>query len=306
MPDKPKAKPVKAVLIAMTVVYLIIWLICFLSWGRGYPESVATTDTYKSVLANDIVKDDTPPPAGVDWGFLAEFRVRAGSDEKMIRRFQREYETWLVELSSAELVELSEKAKAEATGLPAAAPRAVKLGLFADWAKRRVAEAAYAGYVTWLNVAVLVFLFTYFGWGPMKGYLEERGKRIERDLDAAQGDREQAQGAFLEIRKKLENFDRTKQETLADAKRTADAEEQRIALETELAQKRLDAAEEEFTEIEHLRARQNFGDRIVIGACAGAKTVLAENVTKDDQERLVNKFLTEFEAFSAHFQENAS
>lgn len=306
MPDKPKAKPVKAVLIAMAVVYLIAWLVCFLSWGRGYPESVASTDKYKHVLSADIIKANAVPPAGMDWGFLADLYARIDGDHKMERRFHREYETWLVELSSAELIELREKAKAEATGLPAAAPRAVTLGLFADWAERRVAEAAYSGYVTWLNVFVLIFLFGYFGWGPLTKYLEGRGKRIERDLDAAQSDREQAQAVFLEIRKKLETFDKTRQASLADAQETADAEAKRIGAECDLSLKRLDAAEEEFSALELLRAKQQFSDSIIQRASTGAKKVLAENVTEEDQERLVQTFLQEFEAFAGHFEENAS
>ncbi len=287
----------------MVVVYLIAWSIFFLMWGRGYPEVVDTTPEFKAVLSKTLLEDKFLPPKGLEKPpFLLALRQRAIDDPLHYERsFEREYETWLVELSKEELDDLSELCDAERSALAEDNARGQALAAVSGWAQRRIMEMRYSSILTWMNVLVAVFLIWYFGWGPLLRFLDSRAERIKHDLDASQKEREEAQAVFRDIRKKLEDFDTEKSRILSDANETATAESERIAKETAEAKARIDETEKEYADLELLRAKQNFQALVVGRASEEAHGLLEGNVKKKDQEALVEAFIAEFDAFGPHF-----
>lgn len=349
-----KKKPVKPVLIALAVVYLIFWVFCFLAYGRGYDPRVASGETYKKIQKEKVIELGIRLP-GVEWwpnlSILEQRRAEAlaagHNNAHAVREFRREIENWVLELGDEELHEVGVAAK-KAVETPTseeflryrtrfakfdansdgqlsareassvleqafeeggpqsiAIDEAVRTSLLdiSAWTERRIAEANYAKTMTWFNVGMVVFIIWYFGWGALLGFLANRSKEIEREINEAQSARESNQSEFLEIRRKLENFDKEKAKIDADAEAMGGKEEARVAAETELVRSRLQKAEEEQLQLEYLRAKQELRTLIIHRSIEEAESAIAAHVTTEDRHRHIENFIDELDVYRPYFEQ---
>lgn len=286
---------------AIAGVYIFLWLICFLVWGRGFPARVASMELNRDVFSETLLVSALTPPNGVEWPeHMNGLYKNRNVSELEERLFQWEYENWLLGLGDPELKDLSQKAQAM---VEQKHPRAGAYEAFGAWAIRRSMEQSYSSWVTWLNVLTVIFIIRYFAWGPLTGFLKGRADHTRSEMAHAAETHDKAQKDYLAMRKKVEAFETEKAKILADADAAGKREAERIADEARAVIDRIGESGKQFESLEYRRAKDEFRAQIVSRAAAEAEALLAKSITPEDQYRLIEKTIRELDQYAAKFEE---
>ena len=138
---------------------------------------------------------------------------------------------------------------------------------------------------------IVVFVLGKFAWGPILSLLQEREKFIHDSLSQAKHDREQAQAQLKEYTAQLQAARNEAAGLVADARRDAER------LRTELRDKAKAEADtliknaERQIQLETARAVQQIRHEAVDLSVAIASKLIGRNLTKEDNERLIDEAL---------------
>jgi F-type H+-transporting ATPase subunit b len=143
---------------------------------------------------------------------------------------------------------------------------------------------------------ILVWLLAKFAWRPLLAALEERQDTIRKSLDDAQQAKQELERLHVESRKILTEArvqaEQIVSQTRTDASRLRDELKQKAQSE---AAGVLKNAERQI-EMETARALQQIRNEAVDLSVAIASKVLERNVTKEDNERLIEETFKQIEA----------
>ena len=154
------------------------------------------------------------------------------------------------------------------------------------------------GLYVWTIITFLVLLvvFNKLAWQPLKGVLKTREELIRKSLDDAQQAKQELQRLNVESQKILtdarQQADKILSETRSDANRLRD--ELKQTAQTEAAGVLKNAQRQ--IEMETARALQQIRTEAVDLSVALASKLLERNLTREDNERLIEETFKQIEA----------
>jgi F-type H+-transporting ATPase subunit b len=153
--------------------------------------------------------------------------------------------------------------------------------------------------VTLLIFTGLLVALGKFAWGPIVAGLEKREGRIREDIEAAERARAAAEKAQLEYQSQLEGAEQRVRDLLAQAQ--ADGQQLATRIKMQAQEEAEEAKERAVRDIETSRreAIEQIRAETAELATAIAEKILRREVNGDDQQRLVEESLNEFQAVGA-------
>jgi len=143
---------------------------------------------------------------------------------------------------------------------------------------------------------IVVAVLGKFAWGPVLALLQQREEFIHRSLSDAKRDREEAEARLKEYAAKLQSAQREAVGILEEARR--DAERLREELRTR-ARSEADTIiknAERQVQLETSRALEQIRKEAVDLSVAIASKILQRNISKDDNEKLINDAMKQMES----------
>lgn len=136
-------------------------------------------------------------------------------------------------------------------------------------------------------VAVLFFLLR----KPLSQALRDRREGIKDELESLEAKRNQVEKELTETLARLDGMTQEKDKILADFQAQGEAERDKILKEAEVMAERIKEQAKLRIEQEVDQARQDLTQEIADLSVARAVELVKENITPDDQDRLVNESL---------------
>ena len=144
-----------------------------------------------------------------------------------------------------------------------------------------------------IAVVALFLIMSYFLFNPARAFLEKRQEKIRTELEDAKNNQEEAHALKKEYESKLKNIDKEAESILADARKRALANENRIvAAAKEEAAAIIERAREE-AKLEKQKLADEVKKEIVAVAALMAGKVVASSVDVTIQDSLIDETLKE-------------
>ena len=156
------------------------------------------------------------------------------------------------------------------------------------------------GLMIWTIIAFLITLYVLkrYAFGPIQKTIDDRRERIRQALDEADHAREEARNLLEEHRKLIGQAKTDAEEILAEARRVADAQKDRVREETETdRQRRLEETRRQIDQATH-QALGQIRDEVGKLSLLAAEKITRKSLTDKDQQRLIDEALAEID-FSA-------
>jgi F-type H+-transporting ATPase subunit b len=162
------------------------------------------------------------------------------------------------------------------------------------------------GLMIWTVIAFLVTLFVLkkYAFGPIQQMIDERRERIRRALDEADSARDEARRLLQEHRALIGQARGQAEHILAEARRVAEAQRQRVKDETEADRKRRLEETQRQIEAETQRALQQIRAEVAELTLVATAKVTGKVLEDEDHRRLIEDAIKELD-FSALEQEPA-
>ncbi len=144
-----------------------------------------------------------------------------------------------------------------------------------------------------IAVVALFLIMSYFLFNPARAFLQKRQEKIRTELEDAKSNQEDARALKAEYDEKLKNIDKEAESILADARKRALANENRIvAAAKEEAAAIIERAKEE-ARLEKQKMADEVKKEIVAVAALMAGKVVASSVDVAIQDSLIDETLKE-------------
>ena len=144
-----------------------------------------------------------------------------------------------------------------------------------------------------IAVVALFLIMSYFLFNPARAFLQKRQEKIRTELEDAKSNQEDARALKAEYDEKLKNIDKEAESILADARKRALANENRIvAAAKEEAAAIIERAKEE-ARLEKQKMADEVKKEIVAVAALMAGKVVGSNMDATIQESLIDETLKE-------------
>lgn len=144
-----------------------------------------------------------------------------------------------------------------------------------------------------IAVVALFLIMSYFLFNPARAFLQKRQEKIRTELEDAKNNQEDAKALKAEYESKLKNIDKEAESILADARKRALANENRIvAAAKEEAAAIIERAKEE-AKLEKQKMADDVKKEIVAVAALMAGKVVASKVDVTIQDSLIDETLKE-------------
>ncbi len=153
------------------------------------------------------------------------------------------------------------------------------------------------GLMIWTIVAFAItfFILKKFAFGPIQKLIDQRREQIRASVEEADRVRDEAR-ALLEEHKALIGQARTDAEgILAEARRIADAQQQRMREETEEDRKRRLEETERQIEQATQQALETLKQGVAALSLEAAEKITRKSLTTADQKRLIDEALSEID-----------
>jgi F-type H+-transporting ATPase subunit b len=153
------------------------------------------------------------------------------------------------------------------------------------------------GLMIWTIVcfAVTYFVLKRFAFGPIQQTIDTRRKRIEESIAEADRAREEAKNLLEEHRQLIGQAKSQSEEILAEARRVADSQRERVRVETEEdRQRRLDETRRQIEQATH-QAIGEIRDEVGKLSVAAAEKITRKSLDAADQQRLIDEALAEID-----------
>ena len=177
--------------------------------------------------------------------------------------------------------------------------RVVVLGCLLLWLASPAFAAAGAEHGTnWpllglqvLNTAVLVLILLRFTRQPIRDFLIQRSHGIRREIDAAEARLSDAEAEIEQLRRRLVRFGDEKEEIVARSAEQAEAERAHTLERAQGTAERIREEAHRVADQEIERARQELQSEAAELAVSLARDLLRENLTPEDDRRLVSEYV---------------
>jgi F-type H+-transporting ATPase subunit b len=153
------------------------------------------------------------------------------------------------------------------------------------------------GLMVWTIVCFLVVLYVLKRWafGPIQQTIDTRRKRIEDTITEADHAREEARRLLEEHRQLIGQAKSQSEDILAEARRVADAQRERVRSETEEdRQRRLEETRRQIEQATH-QALGQIRDEVGKLSVAAAEKITRKSLDDKDQQRLIDEALAEID-----------
>jgi F-type H+-transporting ATPase subunit b len=148
---------------------------------------------------------------------------------------------------------------------------------------------------TLIAFAITFFILKRFAFGPIQKLIDERRERIRESVEEADRVRDEAR-SLLEQHKQLIAQARGEAESiLAEARRIADAQQQRMRDETEEDRKRRVEETERQIEQAKVQALNELKQAVAALSLEAAAKITRKTLTDADQKRLIDEALAEID-----------
>jgi F-type H+-transporting ATPase subunit b len=145
------------------------------------------------------------------------------------------------------------------------------------------------GLMIWTLVCfgVTYFVLRRYAFGPIQGAIDARRERIRQSIEEADRAREEAKKLLEEHRKLVGKAKSDAEEILADARKTADAQRERVREETEAdRQRRLEETKKQI-EAETQRALEQIRAEVAELTLVATAKVTGKVLDRDDHRKLI-------------------
>ncbi|SRR5579885_1185119 len=153
------------------------------------------------------------------------------------------------------------------------------------------------GLMIWTIICFLIafFFLKRVAFGRVQAMIDERRDRIRRAIDEADNAREEARNLLEEHRKLIGQAKNESEEILAEARRVADAQRERVRQETE--EDRVRRLEETRRQIDQatVQALGQIRDEVGKLSLLAAEKITRKSLNEADQERLISEALAEID-----------
>jgi F-type H+-transporting ATPase subunit b len=160
------------------------------------------------------------------------------------------------------------------------------------------------GLMIWTVVCFLITLFVLkrFAFGPIQNMLDERRERIRRSIEEAEKARNEARRLLEEHRALIGQARGQAEQILAEARKVADAQRQRVKEETEADRRRRLEETKRQIEAETRRALQQIRAEVAELTLIATSKVTGKVLDDDDHRRLIEDAIKDLD-FSVLEQE---
>jgi F-type H+-transporting ATPase subunit b len=150
------------------------------------------------------------------------------------------------------------------------------------------------GLMIWTIVCFLITLFVLkrYAFGPIQNIIDERRKRIEESIAAADRAREEARKLLEEHRALMGQARRDAEEILVEARKTAEASRERLKGELEEDRQRRMEETKRQIEAETHRALGQIRQEVAELTLLAAAKVTGKVLDSDDQRRLIDEAIS--------------
>jgi len=142
-----------------------------------------------------------------------------------------------------------------------------------------------------LNTLVLVLILVRFTRRPIRDFLIQRSHRIRREIDTAESRLREAEAEIEQLRRRMARFEDEKQEIIARSGEQVEAERTHGLERARRTAERIREEARRVADREIERARQQLQSEAAELAVSLARGLLRENLTPEDDRRLVREYL---------------
>jgi F-type H+-transporting ATPase subunit b len=151
---------------------------------------------------------------------------------------------------------------------------------------------------TLISFAITFFVLRKYAFGPIQKAIDDRRERIHNSIEEAERARDEARGLLEEHRKLIGKAKADAEEILAEARKIADSQRERVREETEAdRQRRLEETKRQI-EAETMRALEQIRAEVAELTVIATTKVTGKILDRDDQRRLIEDAVGELD-FSA-------
>ena len=158
--------------------------------------------------------------------------------------------------------------------------------------------AGNVGNAVWTLVifVLVVILLGKFAWGPVLGLLKQREEFIHKSLSDAKHDRDEAEARLKEYAAKLQSAQREAIGIIEEARRDAERLREELRERAKAEADTMIKNAERQVQLETSRALQQIRKEAVDLSVTIASKLLQRNISKDDNEKLINDALKQIES----------
>lgn len=146
-----------------------------------------------------------------------------------------------------------------------------------------------------INAVALLALLTYFLKQPLTNFFSNRRSQIEKDLEDAKAQREQAERTIKDYEEKIAGMEQELEKMRAELRKSAELESSKVVDNAG----RMAAAMVESAKLtadqEVRKARTSLQNEAVEMAVRMAEAIIREKISDDDHQRLVDEYLDKVE-----------
>ncbi len=147
-----------------------------------------------------------------------------------------------------------------------------------------------------VNFVVLMLVLNKLLFSKLRaGHARDR-ERIKGELDRATEAREKAEALMKEYKRKVDRLDGEVEEILGEARKTADADRERILAEAEAEAEKIKAGAVTAAQLEGERRRKEIEGEIIDRAVEAAEKVIRAKFGPGDQSKMVDDYVGEVAA----------
>jgi F-type H+-transporting ATPase subunit b len=151
---------------------------------------------------------------------------------------------------------------------------------------------------TLIAFAITFFVLRKYAFGPIQKAIDDRRERIHNSIEEAERARDEARGLLEEHRKLIGKAKADAEEILAEARKIADSQRERVREETEAdRQRRLEETKRQI-EAETMRALEQIRAEVAELTVIATTKVTGKILDRDDHRRLIEDAVGELD-FSA-------
>jgi F-type H+-transporting ATPase subunit b len=153
------------------------------------------------------------------------------------------------------------------------------------------------GLMIWTIVCFLVvwFILKRYAFGPIQKMIDDRRERIRQSIEEADRARDEARSLLEEHRQLIGQAKSEAEEILADARRVAESQRERVREETEAdRQRRLHETRREIAQATQ-QALGQIRDEVAQLSLVAAEKITRKSLTDDDQRRLIDEALADID-----------
>ena len=153
------------------------------------------------------------------------------------------------------------------------------------------------GLMIWTIVCfgITYFVLKKYAFGPIQQTIDARRKRIEESIAEADRAREEARQLLEEHRQLIGQAKSQSEEILAEARRVADSQRERVRVETEEdRQRRLEETRRQIDQAT-VQALGEIRDEVAKLSLAAAEKITRKSLDDADQRRLIDEALAEID-----------